>query len=85
MVREVSDKVKPHCFELYSALGQNEFIKACKTDVEGRVIEGRHTVYRMSAATKEDKDSWIECIKHSISHNPYFDILAARKKRAKQH
>jgi len=30
---------KPHCFELYSALG-NEVIKACKTDADGKVVEG---------------------------------------------
>ncbi|RWS28603.1 cytohesin-1-like isoform X2 [Leptotrombidium deliense] len=81
-VREVHDRSKPHCFELYSALGQHEFIKACKTDADGRVIEGRHTVYRMSAATQEDKDIWIKCIRQSISHNPYFDMLAARKRKA---
>ena len=38
-VREVStEKNKPHCFELYSA--GNEVIKACKTDSEGKVVEG---------------------------------------------
>jgi len=39
-VREVAgDRGKPNCFELYSA--SNEVIKACKTDSEGKVIEGR--------------------------------------------
>jgi len=38
-VREVStERNKPHCFELYSA--GNEVIKACKTDSEGKVVEG---------------------------------------------
>jgi len=38
-VREVAgDRNKPNCFELYSA--SNEVIKACKTDSEGKVIEG---------------------------------------------
>ena len=37
-VREVPDRSKPHCFELYSAV--NEVIKACKTDSEGKVVEG---------------------------------------------
>ncbi|XP_015790227.1 cytohesin-1 [Tetranychus urticae] len=84
-VREIQDRGKPNCFELYSALGQNEVIKACKTDSEGRVMEGRHTVYRMSASTKEEKDIWVKCIRQSISHNPYFDMLAARKKKAQYH
>ena len=61
-VREVQDRNKPNCFELY-ATGGNDFIKACKTDSEGKVVEGKHTVYRMSAATQEEKDDWIACIR----------------------
>lgn len=38
-VREASDRNKPHCFELYATA--SEFIKACKTDSEGKVVEGR--------------------------------------------
>ena len=42
-VREVAgDRGKPNCFELYSA--SNEVIKACKTDSEGKVIEGKDEV-----------------------------------------
>lgn len=37
-VREVADRSKPHCFELFAA--GNEVIKACKTDSEGKVVEG---------------------------------------------
>ena len=37
-VRDVIDRSKPHCFELFSA--GNEVIKACKTDSEGKVVEG---------------------------------------------
>ena len=59
-VREVSDRSKQHCFELFSA--NNEVIKACKTDSEGKVVEGKHSVYRMSASTEEEKDEWIKCI-----------------------
>ena len=39
-----------------------QVIKACKTDSEGKVVEGKHTVYRMSASTEEEKDEWIKCI-----------------------
>lgn len=81
-VRDYFDKNRPHCFELYSTLGTNELIKACKTDAEGRVIEGKHTVYRMSAASKEEKEIWIKCLRSSISDNPYIDMLAARKRKA---
>ena len=37
-VREVADRGKQHCFELFSSV--NEVIKACKTDSEGKVVEG---------------------------------------------
>ncbi|KAJ4446274.1 Cytohesin-1 [Periplaneta americana] len=81
-VREVSDRHKHHCFELYAS--GSDFIKACKTDSEGKVVEGKHTVYRMSAATPEEKDEWIKCVRQSISHNPFYDMLAARKKKAQK-
>lgn len=80
-VREIHDRSKPHCFELYAS-GGADIIKACKTDSEGKVVEGKHTVYRMSAATEEDKQEWIKRLTQSISHNPFYDILVQRKKKA---
>lgn len=50
--------------------------------VRSQVIEGKHSVYRMSAATEEDKQEWIKCLNASISHNPFYDILTQRKKKA---
>ena len=38
-VREVAERSKPHCFELFAA--GNEVIKACKTDSDGKVVEGK--------------------------------------------
>ncbi|KAG8230896.1 hypothetical protein J437_LFUL002927 [Ladona fulva] len=67
-VREVQDRHKPHCFELHAT--GTEFIKACKTDSEGKVVE--------------EKDEWIKCVRQSISHNPFYDMLAARKKKAQK-
>ncbi|XP_043512872.1 cytohesin-1 isoform X6 [Frieseomelitta varia] len=46
--------------------------------------QGKHTVYRMSAATDEEKEEWIKCVRQSISHNPFYDMLAARKKKAQK-
>uniref|UniRef100_H2Y8B8 PH domain-containing protein n=1 Tax=Ciona savignyi TaxID=51511 RepID=H2Y8B8_CIOSA len=84
-IRESTDQRKPHCFELYlpeDALLQT--IKAAKTDSEGRVVEGKHSTYRMSAATPDEKEDWIRCIRKSISKDPYYDMIAARKKRAEK-
>lgn len=36
----------------------------------------------MSAATQEDQLEWMKCLKQSISHNPFYDILVQRKKKA---
>lgn len=38
-LRGVSDRVKPNCFELYSTSA--EYVKACKMDAFGKVIEGQ--------------------------------------------
>ncbi|KAL3877895.1 hypothetical protein ACJMK2_035538 [Sinanodonta woodiana] len=82
-VKEVPDKSsKPNCFELYST-GQ-DIIKACKVDKEGKVVEGKHNVYRMSASTEEEKEEWIKCVKSCISENPFYDMLSARRKKAAQ-
>jgi len=81
-IREVADRSKQHCFELFCS--GNEVIKACKTDSEGKVVEGKHTVYRMSASTEEEKEDWIKCIQQSISHNPFYDMLAVRKKKVQR-
>lgn len=111
-MREANDRHKPHCFELYAT--GTDFIKACKTDSEGKVVEGefgfffwpldffflsslaelrnkllsslagKHTVYRMSAATADEKEDWIKCVRQSISHNPFYDMLAVRKKKAQK-
>ncbi|XP_025097463.1 cytohesin-1-like isoform X2 [Pomacea canaliculata] len=72
---------RQNCFELFSVAG-NEVIKACKVDSDGKVVEGRHNVYRMSAASPEEKDEWIRCVKASINDNPFYDMLAARRKNA---
>ena len=80
-VREVKNGRRQHCFELFKS-GDAEFIKACKTDSEGKVVEGKHTVYRMSASSEEEKQDWIHRLNQSISDNPFYDMLALRKRNA---
>ncbi|XP_066093727.1 cytohesin-1 isoform X3 [Saccopteryx bilineata] len=63
-IREVEDSKKPNCFELYIPDNKDQVIKACKTEADGRVVEGNHTVYRISAPTPEEKEEWIKCISH---------------------
>lgn len=53
-----------NCFELYIPNNRGQLIKACKTEADGRVVEGNHMVYRISAPTPEEKDEWIHSIKY---------------------
>lgn len=53
-----------NCFELYIPNNRGQLIKACKTEADGRVVEGNHNVYRISAPTPEEKDEWIHHIKY---------------------
>ncbi|XP_014118433.1 PREDICTED: cytohesin-2-like, partial [Pseudopodoces humilis] len=70
-----------HCFELYIPNNKGQLIKACKTEADGRVVEGNHVVYRISAPSREQKDEWIKSIQAAVSVDPFYEMLAARKKR----
>uniref|UniRef100_A0AAZ3NQN4 Cytohesin 1a n=1 Tax=Oncorhynchus tshawytscha TaxID=74940 RepID=A0AAZ3NQN4_ONCTS len=52
-----------NCFELFIPENKDQVIKACKTEADGRVVEGNHTFYRISAPTTEEKDEWMNSIK----------------------
>ncbi|XP_054763867.2 cytohesin-1-like [Lytechinus pictus] len=79
-VQEVEDNKKAQCFELVTT--NKSVIKAAKTHGDGRVVEGRHTSYRMSATTDEEKKEWIHALQASISRDPFYEMLEARKKKA---
>ncbi|TKS92000.1 Cytohesin-2 PH, SEC7 and coiled-coil domain-containing protein 2 [Collichthys lucidus] len=79
-IKEVEDK-KPNCFELFIPDNKDQVIKACKTEADGRVVEGNHTFYRISAPTAEEKDEWMNSIKAAISRDPFYEMLATRKKK----
>lgn len=83
-VREVQDARRKYCFEIYSADNSSGNIKACKTDSEGKVVEGHHDVYRICAVSEEERETWIGCIKASMIIDPFYDMLQARKKKVTQ-
>lgn len=80
-VQKVEDPKKPFCLELYNPSCRGQKIKACKTDGDGKVVEGKHESYRISAANAEERDQWIEAIRASITRVPFYDLLSARKKK----
>lgn len=61
-VRTVEDRTRSHTFEIYSPCA--EIIKACKTDTDGRVVEGKHSVYRMAAGSADEMQAWITSIQY---------------------
>lgn len=83
-VREVQDPRRKYCFEIYTEENSSSLIKACKTDSDGKVVEGHHDVYRICAPSEEMRDTWIGCIKASMIFDPFYDMLQTRKKKATQ-
>ncbi|XP_024257856.2 cytohesin-3-like [Oncorhynchus tshawytscha] len=78
-VREIEESTKQYCLEIYNPRGQK--IKACKTENGGRVVEGKHQSYRMSAATADERDDWIGSIRASITKDPFYDLVSLRKRK----
>uniref|UniRef100_A0A8B9H507 Cytohesin 1 n=1 Tax=Astyanax mexicanus TaxID=7994 RepID=A0A8B9H507_ASTMX len=83
-VREVNFTRKPYCLELYNPNSKGQKIKACKTETDGRVVEGKHQSYMICASSAEDRDGWIEAIRASITKDPFYDLVSVRKKKVIQ-
>ncbi|XP_048848394.1 cytohesin-3-like isoform X2 [Brienomyrus brachyistius] len=81
-VKDVEHPHKQFCLEIYNPRQKGQKIKACKTETDGRVVEGKHISYRLSASTAEERDDWIASIRASTSKDPFYDLVTARKRRA---
>ncbi|XP_030638813.1 cytohesin-3 [Chanos chanos] len=80
-VRAVNDQQKQFCLELYNPQSKGQKIKACKMETDGRVVEGKHEIYRISAASEEERQDWIQSIRASITKDSFFDLVSVRRKR----
>ncbi|CAG02214.1 unnamed protein product, partial [Tetraodon nigroviridis] len=78
-VRKLQDSSKPYCLELYNPKGQK--IKACKMESRGGVVQGKHQSYTLSAASEDERDSWMQAISASVTKNPLFDLVSVRKRK----
>ncbi|XP_017508535.2 cytohesin-4 isoform X2 [Manis javanica] len=76
-VQKVDDPKKPFCLELYNPSCRGQKIKACKTDGDGKVVEGKHESYRISAPSAEERDQWIEAIRVASAQLPTIPPLLA--------
>lgn len=68
-----------YAFEIVS---ENGIIKAWKKDSEGRPVPGNHFSYKMIAPSLHEKEEWIRAIQTSISRDPFYEVLSARKNQA---
>uniref|UniRef100_A0A667ZCU0 Cytohesin 4a n=1 Tax=Myripristis murdjan TaxID=586833 RepID=A0A667ZCU0_9TELE len=68
-----------YCLEIYNPKGQK--IKACKTENKGKVVEGKHQSYKLSAANAEERDNWIDAIRASVTKDPFYDLVSLRKRK----
>ncbi|XP_040263254.1 cytohesin-4 isoform X1 [Bufo bufo] len=76
-VELAEDPKKPHCFDLH-ARGQT--VKACKTQADGKKVQGNHQSYRLSATSHEERESWVQSLRSSISWDPFYDTVTLQKK-----
>ncbi|KAF0033228.1 hypothetical protein F2P81_015518 [Scophthalmus maximus] len=78
-VRKLQDSSKQFCLELYNPKGQT--IKACKTEHKGRVVQGKHQSYKLSAASADERDDWMDAIRTSVTKDPFYDLVSLRKRK----
>ena len=71
----------PSGFEIYSILGQNKSIKACKRHSDGRIIITKHLVYKFITKNLAEEKAWYESLKANCFLNPYYDLLESRKRK----
>ncbi|XP_020788845.1 cytohesin-3-like isoform X1 [Boleophthalmus pectinirostris] len=82
-VRELQDSSKPFCLELFSPKAQK--VKACKTEHRGRVVQGKHQSYKLSASSAEEREAWVTAIRASITKDPFYDMVSIRKRKVINH
>uniref|UniRef100_A0A3Q3XMD4 Uncharacterized protein n=1 Tax=Mola mola TaxID=94237 RepID=A0A3Q3XMD4_MOLML len=79
LLSETFLRVKCFCLELYNPTGQK--IKACKMENRGKVVQGKHQSYRLSAGSEDERDSWMDAIRASVTKNPFSDLVSLRKRK----
>ena len=71
-------------FELFNRSAAINTVKGCKTDKAGTVVVGNHKVYKMVAASEEERNDWIRCIEEAMKDNPVHRIINEKKELSKQ-
>ncbi|ETN72031.1 hypothetical protein NECAME_14007, partial [Necator americanus] len=64
------------------SLSEDGRIKACKTEQTGKLVEGRHSVYRICASNSDDLNAWLEVIAGAVTHYPTRPRIALNAQRS---
>ena len=77
------DYERPWQFEIFNIddTKDKDMVKGCKLDKTGTVVMGNHKVYRMSAASQEERDSWVSCLDYVIKKVRMDKYLKEKKDR----
>lgn len=78
-LKVIECKDRKFTFEIKS---EEKFIKSAKTDSGGKMVSGNHECYRIQAKDQEEMTAWVESIRKSISKDPFYAQMQARKKNA---
>lgn len=82
-VGEEKDSDRPWQFEIFNDcnIRDKDTVKGCKLDKSGTVVMGNHKVYRMSAASEEDREAWVSCLDKVVKKQRMDKFLKAKKER----
>ena len=89
-VTEEKDKDRPWQLEIYNespttTLDKDKVVvKGCKLDKTGAVVMGNHKVYRMSAATQEERDDWLHCLLKVIRNEKVRELINGKLVKVSQ-
>lgn len=69
-IREIDDdRQKTFCFELFPLAGEKVKSSKAIANEAGRMTEGNHSVYRMSATTEDEQKEWIRVLRFASQND----------------
>ena len=60
---------KSCCFEIYPASEGDIWVKGCKTNPSGEMVQAQHHSYILSAQTPDERDRWVQKIQAAIDES----------------
>lgn len=79
-VRQIESK-RPNVFEIYQEDQDDQKVKAAKVK-DGKLVQGKHSSYKIQAETLEEMEGWIQSIRDAMKKDPLFELFKMRRKNA---